>query len=310
MKKIEAAWAKGIALWCDCHGPSSYPAAETEAVQSPDFFREHFSRASGIVWVRLSTRSRANEPCDLDHFVSAALPHINRPFVLVTTDGDSSVPQDLRGSVTETLLSSPHLLGWRTQNYSGCEDPRLSPFPIGLDLHSPRPEGGPDTLFALIKSLRRSRSDIFSQPLGILSDIGLSLASRDRIDAVRLLYGHPHIRSVRSRVSQTEIWKLYASHPFVLSARGFGMDCHRTYEALYLGSIVIMKHSSLDAMFEGLPVVFVDDWAEVLDIGKLREWRDIFGPLTRWENVSQRLHPKALLSGARMRLSMMEQSGR
>jgi hypothetical protein len=306
MKKIEAAWSKGIALWCDCHGPDSYPEAGTEAVQPTRFFREHFSRASQIVWIRLSTKPRAKVPCDLDHFVEAALPYIDRPFVLVTTDGDASVPEDIHPSVVTALLSSPKLVAWRTQNYSGCRNPKLAPFPIGLDLHTPRPEGDAEALFDLIACLRRRRTDIFSQPLEVLSDIGLSLASYDRFEAVRLLEGHPLVKSVRSRVSQTEIWKLYASYPFVLSAPGFGMDCHRTYEALYLGSIVIMKHSSLDALFKGLAVVLVDDWAEVMDVGRLRKWREIYGPLTTWENTCHRLHPATLLSDARNRLSAAE----
>jgi hypothetical protein len=309
MKKIEAAWSKGIALWCDCHGPESYPEADTEAVQPPRFFLENFSRASRIIWVRLSTSPRVKAPCDLDHFVDAALPHIDRPFVLVTTDGDASVPADIHPSVVAALLSSPKLVAWRTQNYSGCRDSRLAPFPIGLDLHTPRPEGDAEALFGLIAGLRRCRTDIFAQPLEILSDIGLSLASYDRMEAVRLLDGHPLIKSVRSRVSQTEIWKLYASCPFVLSAPGFGMDCHRTYEALYLGSIVIMKHSSLDALFKGLPVVFVDDWAEVMNVSSLREWRELYGPLTSWENIFHRLHPATLLSDARNSLSAAEQPG-
>jgi hypothetical protein len=44
---------------------------------------------------------------------------------------------------------------------------------------------------------------------------------------------------------------------------GHGMDCHRTWEALMLGSVVIVKKSQLDSLYEDLPVLIVNDWDEI-----------------------------------------------
>ena len=44
---------------------------------------------------------------------------------------------------------------------------------------------------------------------------------------------------------------------------GHGMDCHRTWEALMLGSVVIVKKSQLDSLYEDLPVLIVNDWTEL-----------------------------------------------
>jgi hypothetical protein len=46
----------------------------------------------------------------------------------------------------------------------------------------------------------------------------------------------------------------------VLSPHGGGLDCHRTWEALALGHLVVVPSSPLDRLFEGLPVVTVSDW--------------------------------------------------
>jgi hypothetical protein len=58
-------------------------------------------------------------------------------------------------------------------------------------------------------------------------------------------------------------------HKYVISPHGNGLDCHRTWEALALGCIPIVRTSSLDPMFNGLPVLIVKEWsdvtAEVLD---------------------------------------------
>lgn len=50
---------------------------------------------------------------------------------------------------------------------------------------------------------------------------------------------------------------------FVVSPHGVGLDSYRTYEALYLGSYPIVKKSSLDEMYKGLPVLIVDSWSEI-----------------------------------------------
>ena len=44
-------------------------------------------------------------------------------------------------------------------------------------------------------------------------------------------------------------------YKFILSPPGAGFDCHRTWEALYLGAIPIVKTSSLDPLYKDLPVV-------------------------------------------------------
>ena len=66
------------------------------------------------------------------------------------------------------------------------------------------------------------------------------------------------------------------------------MDCHRTWEALILGNIVLVQGGSLDDMFEGLPVVPIYDWSSVSK-QKLREWARRYGPLTQDVEVRKKL---------------------
>ena len=55
-----------------------------------------------------------------------------------------------------------------------------------------------------------------------------------------------------------------------------GFDCHRTWEDLILGMIVIMKHSPHDQLFEGLPVVCVNSWHEITK-ANLDRWIKQYG---------------------------------
>jgi hypothetical protein len=58
---------------------------------------------------------------------------------------------------------------------------------------------------------------------------------------------------------------LVARSAFTLSWPGLGWDCFRTWEALYLGSIPVLKKTggALDRLYDGLPVLYVDGWEQV-----------------------------------------------
>lgn len=292
-------WSKGVARLCDVRGPRGYWDAPTESVRDETFFRRHYSGAHGLVWLRLSTLSRAGVAADIDHFAMAALPAIRRPFVLVTTDGDVSVPSELRPATVDALLSSPFLVAWYTQNHDGSGAPRIAPFPIGLDLHTPRPMASPQTLVRELRQLAARRPAPRDQPLTVFSDVALNPASEDRRRAAAMLAGCPHVELQAERVSQRAIWERYAAHPFVLSLAGNGRDCHRTWEALYLGSIVITKRSPIDPLFAGLPVLAIDGCAELLDRRNLARWLDRYASLAEPGRVWRLLDAKSYVDRIR-----------
>lgn len=267
-------------------------------------FRERYGGADGLIWVRLGTRSRAGLEADLDRFVAFALPSIREPFVLLTTDGDVSVPSELRRSTVAALLDSRFMVAWYTQNADGTGAPRIAPFPIGLDLHTPRPFSSPAALVRDLRRLAERRPPLSTQPLKVFTDIDLSRNSPDRIEAARLLADCGHVEFQRRHISQHAIWKRYASFPFVLSLAGNGLDCHRTWEALYLGSIVVTKTSPLDPLFEGLPVVVVEDLAELRDPSRLPVWLERCAPLADPTRVWQRLDATAWVARIRARTGL------
>lgn len=301
---LDCLWSKGIAQYCDVAGPADYWLEPTEAVQPDGFFRTHYSGARGLVWVRLGTdAARRGATCDLDRFVHEALPAIRSPFVLVTTDGDLSVPSQLAPGTVQALLASPHLVAWATQNHDGGGDPRIRPIPIGLDLHTRRPFSSPKRLLASLERLARRRKEAASQAPRVFCDVGLGLHSDERRNAVRVLAACPHVAMPAKRISQLAIWRRYAGHPFVVSAVGNGLDCHRTWEALMLGSIVVTRTSPLDPLFADLPVVIVDDWEAILDPANLALWARRYGPLTRPDHLRGRLRPAHYLAPLRAMLA-------
>jgi hypothetical protein len=72
-------------------------------------------------------------------------------------------------------------------------------------------------------------------------------------------------------------WNNQIKHAFVISPHGGGLDCHRTWEALVLGCIPIVKTSGLDSLYRDLPVLIVKDWSDVTDSllqSTVRDFRD------------------------------------
>ncbi len=54
---------------------------------------------------------------------------------------------------------------------------------------------------------------------------------------------------------------------FVLSPPGNGNDCHRTWEAIYLGAVpVVLKGSLAESLCAYLPILTVNDYSEVLNL--------------------------------------------
>ena len=53
------------------------------------------------------------------------------------------------------------------------------------------------------------------------------------------------------------------SSKFVFCPRGNGIDTHRLWETLYMGSIPIVKYEISHELFKDLPILFINDWSEI-----------------------------------------------
>jgi hypothetical protein len=204
----------------------------------------------------------------LDEFVLHVLPKIQVPFVLVTGDSDKTVPTDFE-EATATILNNPYLLHWYAQNCIKADDAKLHQLPIGIDIHTME---NSDHWWGARQSVEEQETDIIllqtasrTAEIKCYSNMHFFTTGRygyDRIDAIRnvpneLVYYEP------THVPRIESWKNMLQYKFVLSPHSNGLDCHRTWEALLLGCVPIVKTSPLDSMYDGLPVLIVQDWSDV-----------------------------------------------
>lgn len=80
----------------------------------------------------------------------------------------------------------------------------------------------------------------------------------------------------KNGITHSEFAEDVYHHPFTLSPKGNGYDCVRTWESIYLRSIPVVKRCTAMLHFEDLPIVLVEDWAQVTEsflLNKLEEFR-------------------------------------
>jgi hypothetical protein len=95
-----------------------------------------------------------------------------------------------------------------------------------------------------------------------------------------------HVEVLQKRTSDMKsVYELYSKYQFVICTHGLGLDCHRTWEIFMAGGIIITKHSSMDYLYDDLPVIYVENWGEVFDKSNLEKWKKQVVHLTSEENI-------------------------
>lgn len=69
--------------------------------------------------------------------------------------------------------------------------------------------------------------------------------------------------TIKIDITDPKCYNDWMKYKFILSPEGAGLDCHRTWEAIMIGIIPIVKSSSIDTIFKDLPVVIVKSWDEL-----------------------------------------------
>ncbi len=68
----------------------------------------------------------------------------------------------------------------------------------------------------------------------------------------------------RAGLPHKDFLKMVASYPFIACIHGGGIESSpKAWEALLVGTIPIIQHSTLDDAYERFPVMFVKDWSDV-----------------------------------------------
>lgn len=235
------------------HWSIEYIHSETESHVPAGTFASLVHRIKpqhDIVYVR--TGSSAHQS-DIVLFAREAAHLLPRTVSLLTTDGDLAVPSSLSLDVVSAICSS--VFAWYTQNWDGTHGDCIRPFPIGLDIHT--------KAWDILPKIRHARA--FAKPLASRVGRVLFAGTIDSMSRQRLLSAAvTKSWDALSHMPPEKYLATVASHKFVASPEGNGIDCHRTWEAIYLGCIVIViQGSSISPVYRGLAVLQVPSWSSI-----------------------------------------------
>jgi hypothetical protein len=180
-------------------------------------------------------------------------PYIAYRYILVTHNSDYPAPREFGH-----MLDDPKMIAWFAQNVENCSHPKLHPIPIGL-ANRYWGHGNIDVL----RSVQRSYRD-FPRATFLYMNFSVGTNVYERQPVYNQFKDQPFCTN-SPPLDFANYLPVLVRSKFVLSPRGNGLDCHRTWEALYMGAIPILRTSSADSLYEDLPVVIIKDWREVTE---------------------------------------------
>jgi hypothetical protein len=294
----ELIWNGAIISLCD-RGVDLDPGQFYKHEDSHYLERESYEdiQKGEVVWV---------SPKKVFQFFKEVFPKVRESFILLVSGGDESFPSQTGLSLEELnrILEDKRLIHIFAQNcdYEKAHK-KLTPIPIGLDYHTIAYKGSKGNRKVSPAMQEKQLLDIChsSPPLSMRKK--KAFIDFHHFDSIRRGYLKRYSELGEDRTSifnqlkktglidagpkmeRSALWKVKSQYAFSISPHGNGLDCHRTWEDLALGCIVIVKTSPLDRLYEGLPVVIVKDWAEIKE-ENLNLWLEQFKDFSYREKLT------------------------
>ena len=192
--------------------------------------------------------------------------NIGVEFSVVTAQWDFGPDSSFMQLIPENLTT------WWTINCH-IDHPKVKSIPLGLQNLHWRWEGNIQSSPSTYKKFRGQDKTKF-----MIGSFSVDNNPSERIKCVEAAkIAGSDFRMFQRRDRQNENYVLdyfnqVSQYKFVLCPWGAGIDTHRLWESLYLGSIPITRYHKVYEAFKDYPVVFLDDWSELKDL----DFEDIY----------------------------------
>lgn len=215
------------------------------------------------------------DPMHMEYFIQTILPSLK---AYIAISGATDYPS-FKNIDQRKILDDPRLVRWYGQNPT-FKHPKFEGIPIGLNAYE---HGGDVTMFQHLekrgifdrKTFCQVKSTNNTEKSLLVLNFNPGTHSR-RSSLYNQFCGDTHnnkwvkcIKKINIELSTTEhmvrtdVYKILSCFPFWLSPRGNGLDCHRTWEAFYIGAIPILESSSLDEIYSDMKALIVPSFDNV-----------------------------------------------
>lgn len=190
----------------------------------------------------------------LEHFFKNIFPKINNSIILVTHNGDWPTP-----GIFIDYLNDQRIIMWFGQNCDIDVHPKFTSIPIGI-ANAKWAHGNTHVFDKVLNHLdkRSGKSRHFRLY------INFAATNSTRPQLIQFFKGNQFVHLSSPKPLRKYLLEM-ARYAFVLSPHGNGLDCHRTWEALLVGCVPVVKTSTLDSLYKDLPIIIVQDWHEITE---------------------------------------------
>ena len=233
--------------------PFNYPYISGDAFRA---LAQHvYDNNSDIVPEKISTNDIVFVGAEFIHvFFKTKHPYIENKYILITHNGDVTITKDFSKYVDDKIIH------WFADNLLEINK-KMSPIPIGLMNMFCNHIGKIEDL----TSVKGKENKI----PGITYGYSLESGGEERITLHSMLTQMPLAHSIFG-YNHKKYFRGMSEYMYTVSPEGNVPDCHRTWEALYLGVIPIVKRNAFIDYFAnaGLPFYIIENWSEIKTLDK------------------------------------------
>lgn len=180
----------------------------------------------------------------IDSFFSKVKP--NFPYILLTHNSDYHINSNHFNFLNDTFL-----IKWFAQNVD-FSHPKLFSIPIGI-ANEKWEHGNLEVLEKIINENNVKENLIYT-------NFSIHTNYKERTHC------YNQISKFGIQMSQRKDFETYlrevSTSYFVISPNGNGVDCHKTWESLYLKSIPIVTESLNINFYKNFPIVIIKNWSD------------------------------------------------
>lgn len=175
---------------------------------------------------------------------------IDKKLILITHNSDMEVSMNFR-----KFLDDTRIIVWFAQN-PGFFHPKLVPIPIGFENSAWHPEN-----LDYIRSLNLTKlPEWHERKILLYVNFDYRTNADARKSLMLMFQKYPkEVLVVKKRIDYKSYLDNIANSKFVLCPRGNGLDTHRFYETVLMGSIPVVENSTLFPLYRNSTVLVLDD---------------------------------------------------
>lgn len=190
----------------------------------------------------------------LDDYFKNVHPKIKHRYVLISHNSDENITEKYLKYIDKNIHH------WFAQNCNIIHD-KVTPIPIGLEnLHHYN--------HGRIKNFNRLEKLKIIKKNKLLYGFSVSTNPAERTEALKYLEKLDYSRKIKGNLNAGDYLKYMQEFIAIASPPGNGFDCHRTWEALYLGVVPVVKESVFHEFFKScnLPIFTLKNWPDLEEL--------------------------------------------